>query len=214
MKTVEREEKSMPKEEASPLVMTIGHSTHTIEEFIRLLQAHEATCVVDVRTVPRSRHNPQFNKESLPLSLKQAGLGYVHAPGLGGLRHAKLDSPNIGWRNASFRGYADYMQTPEFAQSLEEVVGLANQARIVLMCAEAVPWRCHRSLIADALLARGIRTEDIMSATRRQVHTLTPFANVRGTVITYPGEAPESAQKKSSAKRSRPLAAKITPEEG
>lgn len=214
MKTVEREEKSMPKEEASPLVMTIGHSTHTIEEFTRLLQAHGATCVVDVRTVPRSRHNPQFNKESLPLSLKQAGLGYVHAPGLGGLRHAKLDSPNMGWRNASFRGYADYMQTPEFAQSLEEVVRLANQDRIVLMCAEAVPWRCHRSLIADALLVRGIRTEDILSVTRRQVHTLTPFAKVRGTVITYPSEAPESAQKKSSAKRSRPLVAKITPEEG
>ena len=96
----------MPKEEASPLVMTIGHSTHTIEEFIRLLQAHEATCIVDVRTVPRSQHNPQFNKESLPLSLKQAGLGYVHAPGLGGLRHAKPDSPNMGWQNVSFRGYA------------------------------------------------------------------------------------------------------------
>lgn len=214
MKTVECEEQSMTKEEASLLVMTIGHSTRTIEEFIRLLQAHGATCVVDVRTVPRSRHNPQFNKESLPLSLKQAGLGYVHAPGLGGLRHAKLDSPNMGWRNASFRGYADYMQTPEFAQSLEELVRLANQDRIVLMCAEAVPWRCHRSLIADALLVRGIRTEDILSATRRQVHTLTPFAKVRGTVITYPSEAPESAQKKSSAKRSRPLVAKITPEEG
>ena len=214
MKAVEREEKSMPKEEASPLVMTVGHSTRTIEEFIRLLQAHGATCVVDVRTVPRSRHNPQFNKESLPLSLKQAGLGYVHAPGLGGLRHAKLDSPNMGWRNASFRGYADYMQTPEFAQSLEQVVRLANQDRIVLMCAEAVPWRCHRSLIADALLVRGIRTEDILSVARRQVHTLTPFAKVRGTVITYPSEAPESAQKKSSAKRSRPLVAKITPEEG
>ena len=214
MKAVEREEKSMPKEEASPLVMTVGHSTRTIEEFIRLLQAHEATCVVDVRTVPRSQHNPQFNKESLPRSLKQAGLGYVHAPGLGGLRHAKLDSPNMGWRNASFRGYADYMQTPEFAQSLEQVVRLANQDRIVLMCAEAVPWRCHRSLIADALLVRGIRTEDILSVARRQVHTLTPFAKVRGTVITYPSEAPESAQKKSSAKRSRPLVAKITPEEG
>jgi uncharacterized protein (DUF488 family) len=211
--TAERKEKVMPKEEALPLVMTIGHSTHTIEEFILLLQAHEATCVVDVRTVPRSRHNPQFNKESLPLSLKQAGLGYVHAPGLGGLRHAKLDSPNMGWQNASFRGYADYMQTPEFAQSLEELVCLANQGRVVLMCAEAVPWRCHRSLIADALLVRGVRTEDILSVARRQVHTLTPFAKVRGTVITYSGEAPESAQKKPSAKRSRPLVAKITPEE-
>lgn len=215
MKAVEREEKSMPKEEASPLVMTVGHSTRTIEEFIRLLQAHGATCVVDVRTVPRSRPNPQFNKESLPLSLKQAGLGYVHAPGLGGLRHAKLDSPNMGWRNASFQGYADYMQTPEFAQSLEEVVRLANQDRIVLMCAEAVPWRCHRSLIADALLVRGIRTEDILSATRRQVHTLTPFAKIRGTAITYPKEVLGSAQKKPSAKHSRAqLVAKITPNGG
>jgi len=207
--------KGMPKEEPSPLVMTIGHSTHTLKEFIRLLQAHGATCVVDVRTVPRSRHNPQFNKTSLPRSLKKAGLGYVHTPGLAGLRHAKRDSPNVGWQNASFRGYADYMQTPEFTQSLEELIRLANQDRIVLMCAEAVPWRCHRSLIADALLVRGIRTEDISSATRRQVHTLTPFAKVRGTAITYPTEASESAQKNPSAKRSRPQpVAKITPKEG
>ena len=201
----------MPKEELSPLVMTIGHSTHTLEEFVRLLQAHGATCVVDVRTVPRSRHNPQFNKASLPRSLKKAGLGYVHTPGLGGLRHAKGDSPNVGWRNASFRGFADYMQTPEFAQSLEELIRLANQERIVLMCAEAVPWHCHRSLIADALLVRGIRTEDIMSATRRQVHTLTPFAKVRGTEITYPTEASESSQKKPSTKRSRPQPVEKTP---
>jgi uncharacterized protein (DUF488 family) len=207
-------EKSMPKEEPSPLVMTIGHSTHTLEEFIRLLQAHGGTCVVDVRTVPRSRHNPQFNKTSLPRSLKKAGWGYVHLPGLGGLRHARRDSANLGWRNAAFRGYADYMQTPEFAQSLEELIRLANQERIVLMCAEAVPWRCHRSLIVDALLVRGIRAEDIMSATRRQVHTLTPFAKVRGTVITYPTEASRSTQKKPSAKRSRPqFVAKTTPKE-
>ncbi len=205
----------MPKEEPSPLVMTVGHSTHTLEEFIRLLQAHGATCVVDVRTVPRSRHNPQFNKASLPGSLKKAGLGYVHMPGLGGLRHAKRDSPNVGWRNASFRGYADYMQTPEFAQRLEELIRLANHDRIVLMCAEAVPWRCHRSLIADALLVRGIRTEDIMSATRRQVHTLTPFAKIQGNAVTYPTEASGSTLKKPSAKRSRqqPLA-KTTPKEG
>ena len=194
---------SAPKEEPSPLVMTIGHSTRTLAEFIRLLQANGATCVVDVRTVPRSRHNPQFNKASLPRSLKKSGLGYVHMPGLGGLRHAKRDSPNVGWRNASFRGYADYMQTPDFAQSLEELIRLANQDRIVLMCAEAVPWRCHRSLIADALLVRGIRTEDIMSPTRRQVHTLTPFAKVRGTTITYPAEASGSTPKQPSAKRSR-----------
>ena len=120
--------------------------------------------------------------------MKKAGLGYVHLPGLGGLRHAKLDSLNVGWRNASFRGYADYMQTPEFEKSLEELIQLAKQEQIAIMCAEAVPWRCHRSLIADALLVRGIRTEDIMSPTRRQVHTLTPFAKVRGTTITYPAE--------------------------
>jgi uncharacterized protein (DUF488 family) len=205
----------MPKEEFSPLVLTIGHSTRTLDEFIGLLQAHGATCVVDVRTVPRSRHNPQFNKASLPRSLKKAGLGYIHAPGLGGLRHAKRDSPNMGWRNPSFRGYADYMQTPEFAQSLEELIRVANEDRIVLMCAEAVPWRCHRSLIADALLVRGIHTEDVMSATRRQAHTLTPFAKVRGTTITYPTEAPWSTQKKPSAKRSRPQpVAKTTTKEG
>jgi uncharacterized protein (DUF488 family) len=178
--------KSMPKKELSPLVMTIGHSTRPLEEFVRLLEAHARTCVVDVRTVPRSRHNPQFNKASLPRSLKKFGLKYVHIPGLGGLRHARRDSPNKGWRNASFRGYADYMQTPEFAESLEEAIQLAKQDRIVLMCAEALPWRCHRSLIADALLVRGIRTEDIMSATRAQIHTLTPFAKVEGIMLTYP----------------------------
>ena len=187
----------MPKVDPPPIVLTIGHSTRTLEAFIVLLQAHGATRVVDVRTVPRSRHNPQFNKASLPSSLKKAGLSYVHLPGLGGLRHARRDSVNIGWRNASFRGYADYMQTPEFEQSLDELIQLANQERIVLMCAEAVPWRCHRSLIADALLVRGIRTEDIMSATRRQVHTLTPFAQVRGATITYPSEDMQRAQMKS-----------------
>jgi uncharacterized protein (DUF488 family) len=158
--------------------------------------------------VPRSWHNPQFNKASLPRALKKAGLGYVHMPGLGGLRHAKRDSLNVGWRNASFRGYADYMQTPEFEQSLEELIRLTNQDRIALMCAEAVPWRCHRSLIADALLVRGIRTEDIMSPTRRQVHTLTPFAKVRGTTITYPTEVSRSNPKKSSAKHSAPCQSK------
>ena len=207
---VDGAEKSTPKEEPSPLVMTIGHSTRTLEEFIDLLQTHGASCVVDVRTVPRSRHNPQFNKASLPRPLKKAGLGYVHLPGLGGLRHAKRDSLNVGWRNASFRGYADYMQTPEFAQSLDELVQLANQEQIVLMCAEAVPWRCHRSLIADALLVRGIRTEDIMSPTRRQVHTLTPFAKVRGTTITYPAETSRSAAKKHPAKHRRPRPIKMT----
>ena len=209
-KTGRRVERRMPSAEPSPIVLTIGHSTRTLEEFIGLLQAHGATRVVDVRTVPRSRHNPQFNKASLPGSLAKAGLGYVHLPGLGGLRHAGRDSANLGWRNASFRGYADYMQTPEFERSLEELIALANRERIVLMCAEAVPWRCHRSLIADALLVRGIRTEDILSPTRRQVHALTSFAKVRGGTITYPSEVLRSTAKKPSAKCSKPRLTKAT----
>src|ERR1039457_5445384 len=163
-----------PRAESSPVVLTDGHSTRTLEEFISLLKTHSVTRVVDVRTVPRSRHNPQFNRDSLPKELKKVELGYVHLPGLGGLRHAKRDSLNLGWRNASFRGFADYMQTPEFEGSLDELIQLAKQDRIAIMCAEAVPWRCHRSLIADALLVRGIRTEDIMSPTSRTVHALTP----------------------------------------
>ena len=185
-KTAGRRAKAKPSAEPLLVVLTIGHSTRTLEEFIGLLQAHGVNRVVDVRTVPRSRHNPQFNKDSLPRELKKVGLGYVHLPGLGGLRHTQIVSVNGGWRNASFRGYADYMQTSEFEQSLEELIQLAKQDRIALMCAEAVPWRCHRSLIADALLVRGIRTEDIMSLTRRTVHTLTSFAKVRGTRLTYP----------------------------
>jgi uncharacterized protein (DUF488 family) len=185
----------------STVVLTIGHSTRTIEEFTDLLQAHAVSRVVDVRTVPRSRHNPQFNQDSLPDSLKKARLGYVHIPGLGGLRHTRRDSINVGWRNASFRGYADYMQTPEFEQSLEELIQLAKQERIAIMCAEAVPWRCHRSLIADALVARGILTEDIMSPTRRQIHALTSFAKVRGKRVTYPPENVLLPKKESSSKR-------------
>ncbi len=170
----------------SPIVLTVGHSTRTLEEFVHLLQAHGVTCVVDVRTVPRSRHNPQFNKASLPKALKKTGLRYLHMPELGGLRHAKPRSLNSGWRNVSFRGYADYMQTPEFAKAIDELIELAKQERIAIMCAEAVPWRCHRSLIGDALIVRGIRTEDIMSPTRCQIHTLTSFAKVQGTAVTYP----------------------------
>jgi hypothetical protein len=195
-------EKSTPKKELSPLVMTIGHSSRTIEEFIGLLQAHGVTRVVDVRTVPRSRHNPQFNKASLPDSLKKVGLSYVHMPGLGGLRHAGRGSLNMAWQNASFRGFADYMQTLAFEKSLEQLIQLAKQNRIALMCAEAVPWRCHRSLIADALLVRGICTEDIMSLTRRHIHTLTAFAKVWGTTITYPAETSWGSPKKSLAKPS------------
>ena len=194
---VDGAETNTAKEEPSPLAMTIGHSTRTLAEFIGLLQAHGAACVVDVRTVPRSRHNPQFNKAALPRALKKAGLDYVHLPGLGGLRHARRDSLNLGWRNASFRGYADYKQTPAFEQSLDKAIQLASRERIVLMCAEAVPWRCHCSLVADALLVRGIRTEDIMSPTRCRVHALTPFGRVRGARITYPAESSPGTPKQS-----------------
>ena len=187
-----------------PIVLTIGHSTRPLDEFVALLKAHAVTLVVDVRTIPRSRHNPQFNKESLPDSLKKAGLGYVHMSGLGGLRHAKDDSVNAGWRNASFRGYADYMQTPEFEKQIEELIQLAREHRIALMCAEALPWRCHRSLIGDALTVRGIRTEDIMSLTQCRLHTLTPFAHVRGSTVTYPAENSSRAKKKiSTGKKER-----------
>jgi uncharacterized protein (DUF488 family) len=171
---------------ASPEVLTIGHSTRSIEEFVRLLQAHGVECVVDVRTIPRSRHNPQFNADALPASLSSAGIGYEHASALGGLRRAAADSVNSGWRNASFRGYADYMQTSQFVTAMEKLIPLAAQRRLALMCAEAVPWRCHRSLIADALVIRGIGVEHIMSLTRRQAHVLTPFAKVQGLQITYP----------------------------
>ena len=177
----------------SPIVLTIGHSTRTIEEFINLVLAHGVSRVVDVRTIPRSRHNPQFNADSLPRSLKKTGVGYVHMAGLGGLRYPTRDSLNIGWCNGSFRGFADYMQTPEFETSLGEFIELARQGSVALMCAEAVPWRCHRSLIADALLVRGIPVEHILHLAQRKVHTLTRFAKVRGSRITYPAENSDSA---------------------
>jgi uncharacterized protein (DUF488 family) len=182
--------KKRENREACPAVTvhTIGHSTRTLDEFVALLKAHAVTKVVDVRTIPRSRHNPQFNLEAMRDSLRKAGVEYLHMPGLGGLRHAKSDSLNVGWRNASFRGYADYMQTPEFEDNVEKLIALAKEDRVAIMCAEAVPWRCHRSLIGDALTVRGIRTEDIMSLSRSQVHTLTPFAKVRGTTLIYPRE--------------------------
>jgi uncharacterized protein (DUF488 family) len=169
-----------------PLVLTIGHSTLPLEEFIEILQAHGVTLVADVRTVPRSRHNPQFNLDTLPGSLAAAGIKYFHLAGLGGLRHARADSINTGWRNASFRGFADYMQTPEFAKNLQELIRLAGEARVALMCAEAVPWRCHRALIADALHARGVRIAHIMSRKSSQAHRLTPFAKVAGVQLSYP----------------------------
>jgi uncharacterized protein (DUF488 family) len=150
------------------------------------LQAHGVTLVVDVRKMPHSRRNPAYNRESLPTSLREAGIGYVDLPGLGGLRRRRPDSPNGGWQNASFQGYADYMLTPEFEQSLQELIERARGERAALLCAEAVPWRCHRSLIADALTVRGIAVEHILGARRTRPHVLRAFARVEGTRITYP----------------------------
>jgi len=175
-------------------VLTVGHSTQPIEAFVGSLVAHGVTQLLDVRTVPRSRHNPQFNGESLPASLAKAGIGYAHAPGLGGFRRALPDSPNAGWRNLSFRGYADYMQTADFSADLASLIELARRDRVALMCAEAVPWRCHRSLIADALLVRGIVCCEIVSPKRLQAHHLTRFAHVSGLELSYPPTpAPETS---------------------
>ena len=174
---------------AMPLVvMTIGHSTRPIAEFVHLLKAHQVERLVDVRSVPRSRHNPQFNRDQLSPSLHSARIHYTYMAGLGGFRHSSADSVNAGWHNKSFRGYADYMQTEEFRNCLEDLIRLAEQERVAIMCAEAVPWRCHRSLIADALLVRGIEAREITSATGTRIHSLTPFARVSGTRITYPAE--------------------------
>ena len=171
---------------ATPLVLTIGHSTRTAEEFIRLLKAHGVERLVDVRTVPRSRHNPQFNRDQLSPAMHRSRIHYRYMPGLGGFRHARRDSTNTAWHNASFRGFADYMETPEFRSNLEDLIELAKRERIAVMCAEAVPWRCHRSMIGDALLARGIRVEEITSRTRTQPHTLTPWAVVGRKRVSYP----------------------------
>lgn len=171
------------------VVLTIGHSTRTWKAFRDLLRAHRIKRVIDIRTIPRSQHNPQFNRAVLAKTLRAARIGYVHLRKLGGLRHARRDSLNMGWRNASFRGFADYMQTSEFEAGLHRLMKLARQKRSTIMCAEAVPWRCHRSLIADALTIRGVRVEDIMSEKRSQVHSLTSFGQVRGNRIIYPAAA-------------------------
>jgi uncharacterized protein (DUF488 family) len=176
---------------AAGTIFTVGHSTLPIEQFVALLQTYGIAQLADVRTVPRSRHNPQFNAEALAHSLGAAGIGYVPMRELGGLRHARRDSPNGGWRNKSFRGYADYMQTAEFHHAIEALVQRGRSARTAIMCAEAVPWRCHRSLVADALEVRGVAAVEIMTQTHYRMHALTPFAHVEGLSVTYPPEQPE-----------------------
>jgi uncharacterized protein (DUF488 family) len=168
------------------VIFTIGYSTRPAEEFIEIIEAFQIRMLADVRTIPRSGHNPQFNGDMLEESMKKAHIGYLHMKGLGGLRHAKKDSRNAAWRNASFRGFADYMQTGEFEESLGQLILIAEEESTAIMCAEAVPWRCHRSLIADALLVRGIDVRHIMTANSDREHTITPWAKVRGKRITYP----------------------------
>lgn len=167
-------------------IYTIGHSTRSARDFLAILQAFEIKVVADIRTVPRSRRNPQFEQAELNRFLAVHQLSYVHLPALGGLRRARKDSINAGWENASFRGYADYMQTPEFASAIEDLITIAAAQSTVVMCAEAVPWRCHRSLVGDALLVRGVTVEDIISETNAKPHKLTPWARVEGQRITYP----------------------------
>ncbi len=173
---------------ASLTIHTIGHSTRTLEELLALLQENGVQTLVDVRTVPRSRRNPQFNQDALAGSLRAAGLEYVHFSGLGGFRAARPDSPNTGWANVQFRGFADYMLTPEFEQNLGDLLDLAQRTRIAIMCAEALYWRCHRSLISDALTVRGVVVVHIMRPGHVEPHRLTDFARVSGNQITYPSE--------------------------
>jgi uncharacterized protein (DUF488 family) len=167
---------------------TIGHSTHSLDEFVDMLRAHGIKAVADVRLIPKSRRYPHFADESLAVSLPERGIRYLPFRNLGGRRRPLKDSPNAGWRNESFRGYADYLATDSFRTALQDLLTVAAEAPTTIMCAEAVPWRCHRSLIADAALVRGWRVLDIMSATSAPPHKLTKFARVEGLTLTYPGE--------------------------
>lgn len=171
------------------MIFTVGHSTRNLDDFVKLLRQYDIGRLVDVRTIPRSRHNPQFNKESLGVFLRNRGIAYRHMKELGGLRHARTDSPNTGWHNASFRGFADYMLTAEFSAAIDKLIGLAEKKLTVIMCAESVPWRCHRSLIGDALLVRGMEVRDIFSSRSVKPHTLTPMAVIQGMRIIYPSQA-------------------------
>lgn len=167
-------------------IYSIGHSNRSIDDFLLMLTAHGVMQLIDVRTVPKSRYNPQFGEIALAQSLAEAGIRYEQEAGLGGFRKPRLDSKNLGWKNMSFRGYADYMATPEFSDALARLEEKARELSTAFMCSEAVPWRCHRSLIADALAVRGWTVYHIMNKTQKSEHALTPFSKVTGEVITYP----------------------------
>lgn len=171
-------------------VLTVGHSNHPLEEFLEMLEVNGVELIGDVRSVVGSRRNPQFGRDELPRSLEAAGIGYRLLEDLGGRRYTRVGEPTVNgaWRNHSFQSYADYMQTEAFAGGVDELIGLAEEWRVAIMCAEAVPWRCHRSLIGDALVVRGVEVLDIMSRTSNRPHTLTSFARVEGQRVWYPPE--------------------------
>jgi uncharacterized protein (DUF488 family) len=174
-------------------IFTIGHSTRTATEFTALLEQVGVDLLVDVRSIPRSRANPQFNADALPKGLADAGIGYRHLAALGGLRHRSKTagpSPNVLWRVASFRNYADYAESDAFRAGLDELIALARDNRCAIMCAEAVWWRCHRRIIADYLLARGLAVEHVMGPDKTEPATLTPGARVLGERIVYPAATP------------------------
>jgi uncharacterized protein (DUF488 family) len=166
--------------------VTIGHSARSLEAFIALLHAYGVRVLADVRSVPRSRHNPQFGNDVLAPALAGQAIRYVHLPELGGLRRPRADSPNGAWRNVSFRGYADYMQTDLFHAALDRLIALSRRGPVAVMCAEAVPWRCHRTLIADALVVRGFTVAEVVGTDALRAHQLTPFAQVEGDRVIYP----------------------------
>jgi uncharacterized protein (DUF488 family) len=185
-------------------VYTIGHSTRSLDDLVDALRSFGVRLLVDIRTIPRSRHTPQFNRESLSQRLPRRGIRYRHIRALGGLRKPRPDSHNTAWRNASFRGFADYMETPEFAGALKELRKVAREGGpTAVMCAEAVPWRCHRSLVADALTAQGDLVLHIMSPGKAHSHTLTPWATLDGKRVTYPGPAPETPRGSREGPRRR-----------
>jgi len=185
---------------------TIGHSTRTLDELVEVLRSFGVRTLVDIRTLPRSRHTPQFNREALSRRLPRRGIRYRHLPGLGGLRRPRADSTNTAWRNASFRGFADYMETPEFAVALRDLRALAREAGpVAVMCAEAVPWRCHRSVVADALVAQGDEVLHITARAKAHPHPLTPWARVEGGRVSYPGAARAPAVRPARAEQRRLL---------
>lgn len=176
-------------------IFAIGHSTRPFDDFVKLLGAHDIKTLADIRTVPRSRHNPQYEQDFLERELPKQGITYVHLKSLGGLRRPRADSVNLGWENSSFRGYADYMQTPEFRLGLDELIARTHNGRVAMMCAEGNPFRCHRQLVADALTARGFPVYHIVSRKTARLHQLNPRAEVRNGQLLYPAPAETGVNK-------------------